>query len=78
MASGTKVAAVFRSVLRSSQALRGAALRRAVAPGVAGAFAVGGGLLCYYRYHANNRTLPFSVHAEEENVSSTQCWHVTL
>uniref|UniRef100_A0A3P8VUT6 Mitochondrial calcium uptake 2 n=1 Tax=Cynoglossus semilaevis TaxID=244447 RepID=A0A3P8VUT6_CYNSE len=77
MASGTKVAAVFRSVLRSSQALRGAALRRAVAPGVAGAFAVGGGLLCYYRYHANNRTLPFSVHAEEENVQESSAPHTS-
>lgn len=48
--------------------LRSLALRRAVGPGVLASL-VGTGVICYYRYHANNRTLPFAVHAEGEKVS---------
>ncbi|XP_023273488.1 calcium uptake protein 2, mitochondrial [Seriola lalandi dorsalis] len=65
MASWGKVAAVLRNVLRSPRALRSLALRRVVGPGVVGSV-IGTGLFCYYRYHANNRTLPFAVHAEEQ------------
>uniref|UniRef100_A0A3B4VAN1 Mitochondrial calcium uptake 2 n=1 Tax=Seriola dumerili TaxID=41447 RepID=A0A3B4VAN1_SERDU len=65
MASWGKVASVLRNVLRSPRALRSLSLRRVVGPGVVGSV-IGTGLFCYYRYHANNRTLPFAVHAEEQ------------
>ncbi|CAJ1064597.1 calcium uptake protein 2%2C mitochondrial [Xyrichtys novacula] len=65
MASWGRLSAVLRTVLRSPQSLKSLALRRAVAPGVLGSV-VGAGLICYYQYHANNRTLPFAVHAEEQ------------
>uniref|UniRef100_UPI0037E6F962 calcium uptake protein 2, mitochondrial n=1 Tax=Semicossyphus pulcher TaxID=241346 RepID=UPI0037E6F962 len=65
MASWGRVAAVLRNVLRSPRFLKSLALRRAVGPGVFGSL-VGAGVICYSQYHANNRTLPFAVHAEEE------------
>ncbi|XP_047462200.1 calcium uptake protein 2, mitochondrial [Mugil cephalus] len=65
MASWGRVAAVLRTVLRSPRSLQSLALRRAVGPGVLGSV-IGTGLICYYQYHAHNRTLPFAVHAEEE------------
>ncbi|XP_044077511.1 calcium uptake protein 2, mitochondrial [Siniperca chuatsi] len=65
MASWGRVAAVWRNVLRSPRSLKSFALRRAVGPGVLGSV-IGTGLICYYQYHANNTTLPFAVHAEEE------------
>lgn len=60
-----RVAAVLRTALRSPQSLKSLALRRAVGPSVVGSL-VGAGAFYYYKYHANNRTLPFAVHAEEE------------
>ncbi|KAM6983701.1 calcium uptake protein 2, mitochondrial [Tautogolabrus adspersus] len=65
MASWGRVAQVLRTVLRSPQSLKSVAVRRAVGPGVLGSL-VGAGVICYYQYHANNRTLPFAVHAEEQ------------
>ncbi|XP_019941356.2 calcium uptake protein 2, mitochondrial [Paralichthys olivaceus] len=68
MATWGKVSAVLRNVLRSPRTLGSSAVRRAVAPVVVGSV-VAGGLLCYYRHHANNRanirTLAFTVHAAE-------------
>ncbi|XP_029925205.1 calcium uptake protein 2, mitochondrial [Myripristis murdjan] len=65
MASWGRVAAVLRSFLRSwPRSLGGAGLYRAVGPGVLGSL-VGAGAICYHRYHANSRTSPFAVHAEE-------------
>ncbi|XP_054481899.1 calcium uptake protein 2, mitochondrial isoform X2 [Anoplopoma fimbria] len=63
MASLGRVAAVLRNALRSPRSLKSFALRRALGPGIVGAV-VGTGFICYYQYHANNRTLPFAVHAE--------------
>ncbi|GAA6218502.1 calcium uptake protein 2, mitochondrial [Lates japonicus] len=65
MASWGKVAAVLRNGLKSSRALKSLAVRRAVGPGVVGSV-IGTGVFCYYQFHANNRTLPFAVHAEEQ------------
>ncbi|XP_038563902.1 calcium uptake protein 2, mitochondrial isoform X1 [Micropterus salmoides] len=74
MASWGRVAATLRNVLRSPVSLRSLALRRAVGPGVLASL-VGTGVICYYRYHANNRTLPFAVHAEGEKdtAAAPQC-----
>lgn len=68
MATWGRVAAVLRNVLRSPQSLKSLALRRAVGPGVFGCV-IGTGVICYYQYRANNRTLPFAVYAEEQKVS---------
>lgn len=69
MASWGRVAAVLRSLPRSwPRSLGGVGLYRAVGPGVLGSL-VGTGAICYHRYHANNRTSPFAVHAEEQTVS---------
>ncbi|XP_060941935.1 calcium uptake protein 2, mitochondrial isoform X1 [Limanda limanda] len=69
MASWGRVSAVLRNVLRGPRTLWSSAVRRAVAPVVVGSV-VAGGLLCYYQNHANNRanirSLPFTVHAEEQ------------
>ncbi|XP_029375325.1 calcium uptake protein 2, mitochondrial isoform X1 [Echeneis naucrates] len=65
MARWGKVAAVLRSALRSPRALRGPTLRRAAGPAAVGSVA-GTGLYCYYRYHANIVTSPFTVHAEAQ------------
>ncbi|KAM4544937.1 calcium uptake protein 2, mitochondrial [Odontesthes bonariensis] len=65
MASWGKFAGVFRNVLRSSRTLRSFSVRRAVSPGILGS-AIGTGAIFYYQYHANSKTLPFAVHAEEE------------
>lgn len=65
MAGWRRVAAVLRNVLRSPQSVTGTAVRRVVGPGVLGCV-IGTGVVCYYKYHANNRTLPFAVYAEEE------------
>ncbi len=69
MAGWGRVAAVLRSVLRSYQSVRSLALRRAVGPGVFGCV-IGTGVICYHHYHADNRSLPFAVHAEEQKVSN--------
>lgn len=69
MASWGKVAAVLRTVLRSSRSLKSLAPRRVIGPGIVGSV-IGAGGICYYRYHGNNRTLPFAVHAEEQKVSN--------
>lgn len=69
MASWGRVAAVVRNVLRSPRSLNSVALRRAVGSGILGSV-VGTGVICYYQYHANNRSLPFAVHAEEQKVST--------
>ncbi|XP_039632894.1 calcium uptake protein 2, mitochondrial [Perca fluviatilis] len=63
MASWGRVAAVLRNVLGSPRSLKTLSLRRAVGPGILGSV-IGAGVICYYQYHANNRTLPFAVHAE--------------
>ncbi|XP_041863904.1 calcium uptake protein 2, mitochondrial [Melanotaenia boesemani] len=65
MASWGRFGLVFRSCLRSSRTLKSVALRRAAAPGILGSV-IGTGAICYYQYHANNRTLPCAVYAEEE------------
>ncbi|XP_068187230.1 calcium uptake protein 2, mitochondrial [Antennarius striatus] len=65
MASWRRFAAVLRNVFRGPRSLKGVALRRAVGPGVVGCL-IGTGAVCYYRYHANDRALPFVVHAKEE------------
>ncbi|KAM9349016.1 calcium uptake protein 2, mitochondrial [Symphorus nematophorus] len=65
MASWGRLAAVLRNVLRSPQSLKSLALRRAVGPGLFGCV-VGTGVICYYKYNVNNRTLPFVVHADEQ------------
>ena len=69
MASWGRVVAVLRNVLRSPQSLKSLPLRRAVGPGLFGCV-IGTGAICYYKYNANNRTLPFVVHAEEQKVST--------
>ncbi|XP_034746409.1 calcium uptake protein 2, mitochondrial [Etheostoma cragini] len=63
MASWGRVAAGVRNISRSPQSLKTLSLRRAVRPGILGSV-IGTGVICYYQYHANNRTLPFAVHAE--------------
>ncbi|XP_068577488.1 calcium uptake protein 2, mitochondrial [Cebidichthys violaceus] len=63
MASWGRLNAVLRNALRSPRSLKSLALRRAVGPGILGSV-IGTGVICYYQYHANNRTLPFAVHAE--------------
>uniref|UniRef100_A0A3Q1EGH8 Mitochondrial calcium uptake 2 n=1 Tax=Acanthochromis polyacanthus TaxID=80966 RepID=A0A3Q1EGH8_9TELE len=65
MAGWGRFAAVLRNVLKSPRSLKSLALRRAVGPGVLGSV-IGTGLICYYQYHANSRTLPFAVHAAEQ------------
>ncbi|XP_030010724.1 calcium uptake protein 2, mitochondrial [Sphaeramia orbicularis] len=65
MSNWGRVAAVLRSLLRSPRSVRGLPLRRAVGPGILGSV-LGTGFVCFYRYRENNRTLPFAVHAEEE------------
>ncbi|XP_076606694.1 calcium uptake protein 2, mitochondrial [Chaetodon auriga] len=70
MASWGRVAAVLRNAFRSPRSLKSLALRRAVGPGVFGCV-VGTGLVCYYQYNANNRTLPFAVHAEEQKEAAS-------
>ncbi|XP_071754463.1 calcium uptake protein 2, mitochondrial [Centroberyx gerrardi] len=65
MASWGRVAAVLRSFLRRPRALGGVGLHRGLGPGVLGSL-VGTGVICFYQYHANSRTLPFAVHAEEK------------
>ncbi|XP_035521890.1 calcium uptake protein 2, mitochondrial [Morone saxatilis] len=65
MASWGRLAAVLRNVWRSPRSLKGLSLRRAVGPGLFGCL-VGTGVVGYYQYCANNRTLPFAVHAEEQ------------
>ncbi|XP_051257563.1 calcium uptake protein 2, mitochondrial [Dicentrarchus labrax] len=65
MASWGRLAAVLRNVWRSPRSLKGLALRRAVGPGLVGCL-VGTGVVGYYQYRADNRTLPFAVHAEEQ------------
>ncbi|XP_034405557.1 calcium uptake protein 2, mitochondrial [Cyclopterus lumpus] len=69
MASWERVAAVLRNVLRSPRSLKGLALHRAVGPGILGSV-IGTGAICYYQYRANNRILPFAVHAEVPNVTA--------
>nr|XP_020442733.1 calcium uptake protein 2, mitochondrial isoform X2 [Monopterus albus] len=64
MARWEKVAAVLRNVLRSPRSLESSAPRRAIGPGILG-YVIGTGVICYYQYHANNRTLPFAVHAHK-------------
>ncbi|KAA8586360.1 hypothetical protein FQN60_000196 [Etheostoma spectabile] len=63
MASWGRVTAVLRNISRSPQSLKTLSLRRAVRPGILGSV-IGTGVICYYQYHANNRTLPFAVYAE--------------
>ncbi|KAF3706764.1 Calcium uptake protein 2, mitochondrial EF-hand domain-containing family member A1 Precursor [Channa argus] len=63
MASWGKVAALLRNVLRSSSSVRHLAVRCAVGSGFLGSV-LGTGVFWYHQYHANNRTLPFAVHAE--------------
>uniref|UniRef100_A0A3Q2NXM4 Mitochondrial calcium uptake 2 n=1 Tax=Fundulus heteroclitus TaxID=8078 RepID=A0A3Q2NXM4_FUNHE len=67
MASWGKFSAVFRNVVRSSRVLRRSTTFRVIGSGVLGSVVGTGGLCCYYYYrHANSRTLPFAVLAEEE------------
>ncbi|XP_049891841.1 calcium uptake protein 2, mitochondrial [Epinephelus moara] len=63
MSSLGRVAAVLRNVLRNPRSLKSLALSRAVGPGILGCV-IGTGVICY-QHHANNRSLPFAVHAEE-------------
>ncbi|XP_041808265.1 calcium uptake protein 2, mitochondrial [Chelmon rostratus] len=65
MASWARVSAVLRNVFRSPQSLKSLAVRRAVGPGLFGCV-IGTGVVCYFQYRANNRTLPFAVHAREQ------------
>ncbi|KAL3971466.1 hypothetical protein ACER0C_026985 [Sarotherodon galilaeus] len=65
MASWGKVAALLRGVLRSPRSLKTFAQYRTVGRGIV-ASVIGTGVVCYYRYHVNNRTLPFAVYAKEE------------
>ncbi|XP_041656599.1 calcium uptake protein 2, mitochondrial [Cheilinus undulatus] len=65
MSSWGRVSAALRTVLRSPRSLKSPGLRRVVGPGVLGSV-VGAGVVCYYHYQANYRTLPFAVHAEEQ------------
>ncbi|XP_071390751.1 calcium uptake protein 2, mitochondrial [Centroberyx affinis] len=65
MASWGRVAAVLRSFLRRPRSLGGVGLHRGLGPGVLGSL-VGTGVICFYQYHANSRTLPFAVHAEKQ------------
>lgn len=68
MASWGKVTALLRGVLRSPRSLKTFAQYRTVGRGIV-ASVIGTGVVCYYRYHVNNRTLPFAVYAKEEKVS---------
>uniref|UniRef100_A0A3Q2WRC6 Mitochondrial calcium uptake 2 n=1 Tax=Haplochromis burtoni TaxID=8153 RepID=A0A3Q2WRC6_HAPBU len=65
MASWGKVTALLRGVLRSPRSLKTFAQYRTVGRGIV-ASVIGTGVVCYYRYHVNNRTLPFAVYAKEE------------
>eukprot|EP00064_Thunnus_orientalis_P000602 superscaffoldBa00000032_g603 len=65
MASWGRVAAHLRNFLRSPRSLKGLARHRAVGPGIFGCV-IGTGAICFHQYHAVNRTLPFTVHAEEQ------------
>ena len=69
MASWGRVAAHLRNFLRSPRSLKGLARHRAVGPGIFGCV-IGTGAICFHQYHAVNRTLPFTVHAEEQKVST--------
>ncbi|KAM4547101.1 calcium uptake protein 2, mitochondrial [Fundulus diaphanus] len=67
MASWGKFTAVFRNVVRSSRVPKRSTTFRVIGSGVLGSVVGTGGLCCYYFYrHANSRTLPFAVLAEEE------------
>ena len=68
MSGWWRVSAVLRAVFRGPRALNSPVMRRAVGPGLLGSV-IGTGLVCYYQYHANSRTLPFAVHAEAPKVS---------
>ncbi|XP_059208243.1 calcium uptake protein 2, mitochondrial [Centropristis striata] len=65
MASWGRVAALLRNVWRSPRCMKSVALRRVVGPALLGS-GIGSGVICFYQYHVNNRTLPFAVHAEEQ------------
>uniref|UniRef100_A0A3P9DAK8 Mitochondrial calcium uptake 2 n=1 Tax=Maylandia zebra TaxID=106582 RepID=A0A3P9DAK8_9CICH len=65
MATWGKVTALLRGVLRSPRSLKTFAQYRTVGRGIV-ASVIGTGVVCYYRYHVNNRTLPFAVYAKEE------------
>ncbi|KAM7374862.1 hypothetical protein PAMP_007496 [Pampus punctatissimus] len=65
MARWGRVAVLLRNFLRSPRSLKGLARHRAFGPGVLGSV-VGTGFVCFYQYHANSRTLPFAVQAEEQ------------
>ncbi|XP_014889220.1 calcium uptake protein 2, mitochondrial [Poecilia latipinna] len=68
MASWGKFTAVFRNVARSSRVLKSSTAFRAIGSGVLGSVVGTGGLCYYYYHHANVRTLPFTVLAEEEKL----------
>lgn len=71
MANWIRLAAVLRSFVKRPRSLGGLGLRRTVSAGVWGSV-IGTGLICYYQYHANRRTLPFAVYAEKQKVSNYQ------
>ncbi|KAK2828880.1 hypothetical protein Q5P01_019914 [Channa striata] len=65
MASWGKVAASLRNALRSSGSVTRFAPRRAVGPGVL-VSVVGAGVLWCHQRHANSRTRPFAVYAQDQ------------
>ena len=69
MASWGRVAALLRNFSRTPRSLRGLTRNRAVGAGVLGSV-IGTGVLCFQQYHADSRTLPYTVYAEEQKVST--------
>ncbi|XP_033834105.1 calcium uptake protein 2, mitochondrial [Periophthalmus magnuspinnatus] len=65
MASWGRIASLFGGLLRSPRSIKVLGLRRVVGPGVLGSL-VGAGVVCYYKYIENKRTLPCRVYAKEE------------
>ncbi|XP_053188276.1 calcium uptake protein 2, mitochondrial [Scomber japonicus] len=65
MASWGRVAALLRNFSRTPRSLRGLTRNRAVGAGVLGSV-IGTGVLCFQQYHADSRTLPYTVYAEEQ------------
>lgn len=69
MASWGRVAALLRNFSRTPRSLKGLTRNRAVGAGVLGSV-IGTGVLCFQQYRADCRTLPYTVYAEEQKVST--------
>ncbi|KAK7904260.1 hypothetical protein WMY93_016867 [Mugilogobius chulae] len=65
MARWGRLAAVFKGLLRTPRSIQVLGVRRVVGPGILGSL-VGAGVVYYYRYIKNNKTLPCKVYAAVE------------